>query len=120
MCRRLSGAGYSTWVSVPRIRFRLTGGAGRLAVFAVSTNSTRCFCKICGTAVQTLDSRYPDIVGVLLGTVAGDVGQAPSVHAFFDSKAAWVSIGDDLPCLSGASGFEPLDTPPSEGPLIGF
>lgn len=107
-CRRLSGTGFSSWVSVPKAQYTLLTGREQLTRFAVTRHSTRFFCARCGTAVHTLDIRYPDIVGVLRGMVHDELEQAPSLHAFYDSRAAWVSVSDGLPCLGGASGFEPL------------
>jgi hypothetical protein len=43
-----------------------------------------------------------------LGTVDGPIDRAPQVHVFFDSRADWVAVGDELPRLGGRTGLEPL------------
>lgn len=108
ICRRLSGAGYTTWVAVPARQFSLRSTDRQLAEFQVTANTKRHFCSVCGTAVYSTDRRYPDIVGIARGVLEDDAGLAPALHAFYDSKASWVSIADDLPCRGGSSGMEPL------------
>lgn len=107
-CRRLSGAGYTTWVSVPVAGFSLCDDGRGLTRFRASANTQRFFCRTCGSTVYATDRRYLEVVGVPLGVIEGAVGEAPSLHAFYDSRAPWVSVADDLPCLGGVSGFEPL------------
>jgi hypothetical protein len=38
----------------------------------------------------------------------GPIDRRPQVHAYFDSRAPWVTVGDDLPRLGVKTGFEPL------------
>jgi hypothetical protein len=105
MCRRLSGAAYTTWVSVQERNFRLTGS--RPSAFAPSRNATRHFCPRCGTHVFTRDARYPDTVALPAGVISG-FDPAVQAHYFVSHRASWHLIEDELPCFGGESGFEPL------------
>ncbi|HEY0721291.1 MAG TPA: GFA family protein [Gammaproteobacteria bacterium] len=108
MCRSLSGAAYTTWVSVPAEQFRYRQGESQLSAYTVSSHVAKRFCPICGTAVSYTDARYPDIVGIPAGIIRPPLCQAPTAHYFVGDKAAWTHICDGLPQFGGESGFEPL------------
>jgi len=52
--------------------------------------------KVCGSSLFTL-RRDLGRAHVRLGTVDGDPGVRPSLHAFVGSKAPWFEITDSLP-----------------------
>ena len=43
-----------------------------------------------------------------LANVDGDIDRPPQLHVYYDDRAPWVCIGDDLPRLGGETGLEPL------------
>jgi len=44
------------------------------------------------------------------------IDREPQLHTYFDSRASWITLEDDLPRLGGKTGFEPLpETKPEEG-----
>jgi len=96
LCRRLSGAAFTTWVSVRRAAMRLDG-ADALIAYAATANVTRHFCKVCGVHVYTSDARWPGVAGVPAGIVDGTLPAAPKAHAFCGDQADWHTIGDALP-----------------------
>lgn len=108
-CRALSGAAFSTWLSVPRNRFLYLGGEAMLNDYAASPRVTRRFCSACGTAIQAVDAAYPDVYGVPLGIIRDDIGERPSGHYHVGDKAPWLTLCDGLPQFGGDSGFESLD-----------
>jgi hypothetical protein len=105
-CRRLSGAAFTTWVSVPKKAVRLAG-TENLVAFSATSNVTRHFCKVCGSHVFTADQRYPEILGVPAGIIEGQLSAEPKAHYFVSHKAAWHTISDGLPQFDGESGVEP-------------
>ncbi|MCV2358575.1 GFA family protein [Paucibacter sp. TC2R-5] len=107
-CRRLSGAAFTTWLSLPR-EATVISGATNLQQFAASENGLRHFCKQCGTHVFTEDKRLPGILGVPAGILSTPLTSKPSGHYFFSDKADWSFCHDDLPKFGGASGFERID-----------
>lgn len=107
-CRRLSGAAFTTWLSLPR-QATVISGKANLQHFAPSENGLRYFCKHCGTHVFTEDKRMPDILGVPAGILSTALPSNPSGHYFFSDKAKWTACGDDTPKFGGPSGFERVD-----------
>jgi hypothetical protein len=107
-CRRLSGAAFTTWLSLPR-EATVVSGVTNLRQFAPSENGLRHFCTRCGTHVFTEDKRFPDILGVPAGILSSPLTAQPSGHYFFSNKATWDSCHDGLPKFGGQSGFERID-----------
>lgn len=103
-CRRLSGAAFTTWGSVRKQSFKVTG-AGGLSAFAATQNVTRYFCKTCGPHAYTSDDRYQKIVGVPAGILGAELPSQPKSHYFVSHKAAWHAINDALPQFGEDSGF---------------
>lgn len=108
LCRRLHGCGFTTWLSVLKCNFQIIQGQDRLVLFSVSRHSSKFFCGKCGTSVYYTDERYREVYGLLLGTVADAIELNPRAHAFYDCKAEWIKVADDLPHLGGASGNDKL------------
>ena len=105
-CRRLSGAAFTTWVSVAKESLALSG-ATALTAFRVTDNVTRHFCSVCGTHVYTEDLRLPGVLGVPAGAIDGALPAMPTAHYFVSDKAPWHTIADGLRQFGGESGVEP-------------
>ena len=95
-CRKWSGAAFASIVRVPLDALRVACGEESIGRFASSPGITRCFCKVCGSSLYTLRADLGR-AHVRLGTVDGDPGVRPSLHAFVGSKAPWFQITDSLP-----------------------
>ena len=108
MCRRSHGAGYVTWLAVPRGQFEIQSGESELARFGSSDHGTRSFCKRCGSSLFCESSHYPDIVDIVLANMHGPIDRQPECHVYFDDRADWVVIDDALPRLGGSTGREPI------------
>ena len=118
-CRRLSGAAFSTWVSLPRAGFTVSGEAS-LATFAPTANTLRHFCQVCGTHLFSEDRRFPAVHGVPAGVLDHLPASGPQGHIFVGDMAAWHTLGDDmLPKLGGLSGTEPLRKRRRPAPIVG-
>ena len=116
MCRRNHGAGYVTWFAVPRAQLVVESGADQLVCYASSEHGSRSFCRRCGTSLFCDNAAHPDRVDIPLATVNGPIDRVPQAHVFFDSRADWVAVADELPRLGGKSGLEPLpEEKPEEG-----
>lgn len=111
-CRRLSGAAFTTWVSMPAPAV-LRVGADAIGTFSPTIDTVRHFCRVCGSHLYTTDGRYAGIVGVPAGAVIGPMELVPTGHYFVDDKASWCVISDALTQFGGRSGFEPVDLPPN-------
>jgi len=108
MCRRSHGAGYVTWIGVPFERFRMLAGEERLVRYRSSEHGTRSFCGRCGSSLFCESTLHADYVDVVLANLDGAVEALPQAHFYFDDRAPWVAIADDLPRFGGKTGTEPL------------
>ncbi len=106
-CRRLSGAAWTTWVSVPRPAV-LFHGQDALRSFAATPNVLRHFCGQCGTHVYTADARMPQVLGVPAGILPSDSVPRAKGHYFVSDKAEWATLPEGEPCFGGPTGMAPL------------
>lgn len=108
MCQRSHGAGYVTWIVVPRDQFSIDAGENELTRFASSDHGTRSFCQRCGSSLLCESTHHPDEIDVVLANLEDPLARAPEAHIYFDDRAHWMRIGDDLPRLGGKTGIEPI------------
>ena len=97
MCRKATGAAFRSRVAVPRSTFRWIQGEQLLTGYISSPDTTRTFCKICGSTMVSLFADNPEILGLAMGTLDDDPHVAPAFHVFVGSKAPWFEITDRLP-----------------------
>jgi hypothetical protein len=109
MCRRNHGAAYVTWFAVPRSQLSLDSGADLLTHYASSDHGTRSFCSRCGSSLFCVSTHLPDIVDVPLTSMDGAIDRVPESHIYFDDRASWTIVGDQLPRRGGPSGLEPIE-----------
>jgi hypothetical protein len=108
MCRRAHGAAWVTWVGVPAGQFRLTAGESALVRYASSAAAHRGFCSSCGSTLLFESARWADEVHVALANVEGDIDRTPQAHVYFDDRAPWAEVHDELPRRGGPTGTAPL------------
>jgi hypothetical protein len=108
MCRRANGAGYVTWVGVREDGFRLTSGENELSHYRSSDHLTRSFCGRCGSPMLCNDDNHDNVIDITMANLHGDLDRPPKAHFYYDCKAGWVDINDDLQKRGGESGGEPL------------
>ena len=106
MCRRPHGASFVTWTAVPPERFTVTSGEQYIVRFQSSAKGTRSFCKNCGS--QMFCQGEAEEIHVALAALHGKIDRDPEAHYFFDSRADWTLVNDDLPKFGGKTGTEPL------------
>ncbi|MDL5030768.1 GFA family protein [Pelomonas sp. APW6] len=110
LCRRLSGAAFTTWLSLP-VEALDVQGAEQLRAYRPTVHLERLFCSQCGTHVMTRDARHGHITGVPAGVMpAGDVPPASGEY-FVSHKASWQPLSADVPCFGGETGFELVPRP---------
>ena len=97
MCRKAHGAAFGTYAAVRAEDFRLLSGAELIARYPSSPGVERTFCSRCGSNLQFLSTKMPDLVDVALGVLDDDPGIRVPHHIFVASKAPWVEITDGLP-----------------------
>lgn len=108
MCRRNHGAGYVTWFAVPPAQLVVESGSDQLVRYESSVHGSRSFCRRCGSSLFCESTHDPDRVDIALGAMHEPIDREPQLHTYFDSRASWITVGDDLPRLGGKTGLEPL------------
>ncbi|MDR7269677.1 hypothetical protein J2X20_002306 [Pelomonas saccharophila] len=108
-CRALSGAAFTTWVSLPRSQCQLPD-PGVVAGFKPTQNLTRWSCRRCASHVFTEDVRLADIVGIPAGAFPDAVVPPPKRDYFIHHKPGWHQQHlASIPQFGGESGYEPVD-----------
>ncbi|RBP47067.1 GFA family protein [Arenicella xantha] len=106
MCRKFSGAAFSTFGEVPADKFRWTSGEHKLKTYVAQNGSKRQFCSDCGSSLTFAQARGgEDIVEFSLGTLDSELDCKPDAHIYLNYKADWFEVNDDL--LQFAEGREP-------------
>ena len=95
MCRRPHGASFVTWCCIPGERMRVTAGEHDIVNFKSSKLGSRNFCRHCGS--QMFCQTHADYINVALASLHGPIDRDPQAHYFWDSRAAWTRVNDDLP-----------------------
>ena len=106
MCRRWNGAGFTTWCAVAKDHLRILSGEEKLVRFQSSEHAGRFFCSVCGSSLFGDSSRTPGLMYIVMGPLQGEIDVAPLGHQCIESKAAYITIGDDLPQWEGAGELE--------------
>ncbi len=96
-CRRFHGAAFRTRTSIERTQLTWIKGEDNLTDYASSDNVTKSFCKTCGSPILSYYKNTPDVLGIPLGGLEGELERVPEAHIFTASKANWYKITDDLP-----------------------
>ena len=109
MCRRLHGAAYVTWVEMPRAQVQIRSGEDRLRTFDSSSHGKRSFCTGCGSALFCELAERPAHIDVVVANLEGEFDLSPQLHIFYDHRASWTVVGDELPRLGGESGTSPIE-----------
>ena len=108
MCRRPHGASFVTWTAVPPERLRVTHGEQDVVNFKSSKEGSRNYCRHCGS--QMFCQTHEEYVHIALASLYGKIDREPEAHYYYDSRAEWTQVNDDLPKFGGITGSEPLQT----------
>jgi hypothetical protein len=93
MCRRMTGAPFSSYVVVKEADFEVAPSHEALASYTVTERTTRHFCRRCGTPIFNANPHsYQGLAMVYLGTVQGHETLAPGIAIYCESKLPWVSL----------------------------
>jgi hypothetical protein len=97
-CRRSSGTGHCTHVSVPAAAFTVTGALTFFDRAADSGNVvSRGFCPVCGSAIYSKNSGFPDLAFVRASSMDDPEAIAPSMVVFTSRAPSWDLVDPRLP-----------------------
>jgi GNAT superfamily N-acetyltransferase len=111
-CRRATAAPFTSFLGVPRERFRWTGAAP--AAFASSPGVTRSFCPVCGTQMAYQTEARPAEIDLYAATLDDPAAYRPTEHVHWNEHLPWVRLADGLPVrhtprrLTGAEDMAPI------------
>lgn len=109
ICRRASGAPYVTWAVFKADQVKILSGEEQLSVFHPTSESTRRFCKTCGSQLFLEVTQMQGEILVTRATIDDAAEFKPEAHVHYSSKAPWLAVSDELPKLGGSTGLEPLE-----------
>ena len=98
MCRKFSGAAFSTFAAVPRQSFRWLSGEQDLKSYVADNKSTRQFCRHCGSSMTFASPKeQDDVIEIALGTLHTPLDDIlPNAHIYYHYKADWYTPKDAL------------------------
>jgi hypothetical protein len=96
-CRKAQGGAFGVNGFVASDSFKLTAGADVIRSFESSAGKFRCFCANCGSPIMSRRDSDPARLRIRLGSLDGEVSERPRAHIFYDSRANWCEMTDDLP-----------------------
>jgi len=107
-CRGVSGATFSTWVSVNRTRV-LHLPTDHLNAIRFKESLVRYSCAMCSSHIYTIDQKHPETIGFPLGAITSGLDDAAvQAHYCVDEKAPWHTISDNIPQVTSCADFDPL------------
>ncbi|NBA98520.1 GFA family protein [Pseudomonas sp. R5(2019)] len=95
ICRRVSGAPVTTWITVPASRFEWLHGVA--AQYRSSASCTRYFCSGCGAQLALVTTLSPDTVDVTIGTLDQPELAIPERHIWTTTRLPWLHLDEHLP-----------------------
>jgi hypothetical protein len=96
ICRKWSGAIFTTNLNAERDGFRFLEGEDRIERYNAVDGSGRGHCRTCGSVVPggPLDAPW---VAIGAGLLDADPGLRPAGHVWIESKVPWLELDDELP-----------------------
>jgi len=98
-CQYVSGGAPAHVVRVPRARFALVAGAPRVywSVAESGTRVAREFCEACGTPLFAHNEKFPDYLGVKVGSLDDPAEFRSQLHIWTDEAQPWHTLDAAVP-----------------------
>ena len=105
-CRRLHGAAFVTWTSVPDNQLNLTTNPDAIHWYASSTgvrwgSCARCASRLFYRATTTESKARTACWYVAVASLDAPLDRAPSAHVSIEEAVDWCAVDDDLPRYTG-------------------
>ena len=100
-CRRIHGAAFVTWVSVPSERFKFLAGENRVRKYESHPGIRWGFCSDCGTSLLYDCDDAPESIYVTVANLTGPLDRKPALHYSFEEKVPWLDVKDSIPKVFG-------------------
>jgi hypothetical protein len=101
-CQKRSGGGHSSFLVFPKAMVKLTGPVKYHGTTADSGNiATRGFCAECGSQVVGFTSGFPEMLGIMAGSLDNPSLFQPQMVAFASRGNPWDLVDPALPKFPG-------------------
>ncbi len=94
-CRSTHAAGVVTWIGFKKRQVRIVKGAELMQDYESSPQTSRKFCRVCGTRVafeSIRDEKWADEWHLPLALFVTPVDRAPHVNAFTEERPDWAPL----------------------------
>lgn len=95
-CRAHSGGAFATYAVLTHSDLELIEGESKLSAFEAEEGRKH-FCRTCGTPIFNLNTRYPGLCMVYLGTLAENRDLLPVVNIWCEDMLAWIESIKSMP-----------------------
>jgi hypothetical protein len=96
ICRKITGASFSTIVIVAEDDFTVVQGTDQLSTWQVSGLAAKNFCCKCGTPIFNTNKKYPGRRMIFLGSFDDPKFATPTVNVHCENKLPWVDSIEEL------------------------
>ena len=97
-CQRRSGSPFGEIAYYPAEAVTLSGEAREFSRPTDAGNAfTTGFCPTCGSTLYARASKYPDILGVTVGTIADPAFPLPARSVYEQSRHSWLEMPAGVP-----------------------
>ncbi len=103
-CRKDTGSAHAANLFSTNAKLKWISGEDKVSAFTLpSTQHSKCFCSICGSALPGFQMEGKHLV-VPAGSLDSRVPIRPDAHLFISSKADWDKDLDKIPMLAKLPG----------------
>jgi len=95
MCRSLNGGAFSSYVVI-RQPDLVIDEKESLRNYQVTEKAEHHFCGMCGTPIFNINTLYPNLAMLYLGTLQPSVDLAPRVNVWCESKLPWIDTIESI------------------------
>ena len=100
-CRKDTGSAHASNLFSGTAALKWLSGQDKVTQFTLpSTQHSRSFCSICGSALPSLQMNGSLLV-VPAGSLNGDISIRPNAHIFVSSRAPWDQALESIPSVPG-------------------
>lgn len=99
MCQKFHGAAFSTFGEVSLQNLHWVNGKQNLKSYTATNNTIRQFCNTCGSSLLFCSphNQKSGTIELAISTLDDARDLKPDAHIYTSSKAAWITVNDDLP-----------------------
>ncbi len=96
-CRRIHGAGFVTWTSVPESQLTMNSGKDLLKEYHSSPTSVWISCSHCSSPLFQKTENSPGKTYIALSSLIDPLDRIPECHVSFEERVSWIIVNDGLP-----------------------